>query len=155
MIRHSLSSSFCVKRRDTISSGFMRNRISSCTRPEPSTPPPIKLAAKSTFTQTCEQYNSSYDWNRSLIIVVLGQSSPVTSLYLHSRCCRLWWRAVYSVSLCSCKTGLKSTKGLRSNHSRTHQSVLMTLVTFSPMKYSHSFTIIWFTHFCSPQDEAL
>lgn len=50
MIRHSSSLSFSVNRRDTISSGFMRNRISSCTRPEPSTPPPIKLQAKSTCT---------------------------------------------------------------------------------------------------------
>lgn len=63
IMRHSLSPSFCVKRRDTISSGFMRNRISSCTRPELSTPPPIKLAAKSTFTHTSNSQTLIIHWN--------------------------------------------------------------------------------------------
>ena len=58
MIRHSLSVSFSVKRRDTISSGFMRNRISSWTRPEPRTPPPMRLAAKSTCTQTHNKHST-------------------------------------------------------------------------------------------------
>lgn len=52
IIRHSLAASLSVKRRDTISSGFKRNRISSCSRPELRTPPPIQLEAKS----TCQLY---------------------------------------------------------------------------------------------------
>lgn len=48
MIRHSLSSKASVKRRETISSGLMRKRISSWTKPSPVTPPPTILLAKST-----------------------------------------------------------------------------------------------------------
>ncbi len=47
-IRHSLSSSASVKSRAAMSSGFIRNRISSWTRPEPVTPPPTNRLAKST-----------------------------------------------------------------------------------------------------------
>lgn len=48
MIRQSLSSKTSVKRRDTMSSGLIRKRISSWTRPELVTPPPTNLLAKST-----------------------------------------------------------------------------------------------------------
>lgn len=48
MMRHSLCSRASVKRRDTMSSGLMRKRISSWTNPRPVTPPPTILLAKST-----------------------------------------------------------------------------------------------------------
>lgn len=48
MMRHSLCSRASVKRRDTMSSGLMRKRISSWTNPRPVTPPPTILFAKST-----------------------------------------------------------------------------------------------------------
>lgn len=48
MIRQSLSSRTSVKSRDTMSSGLIRKRISSWTRPELVTPPPTNLLAKST-----------------------------------------------------------------------------------------------------------
>lgn len=49
MIRQSLSSNASVKRRETISSELIRNRISSWTRPELVTPPPTNWFAKSTY----------------------------------------------------------------------------------------------------------
>lgn len=48
MIRHSLWSKASVKRRETISSGLIRKRISSWTRPALVTPPPTYWLAKST-----------------------------------------------------------------------------------------------------------
>lgn len=48
MIRESVSSRTSVKSRDTMSSGLIRKRISSWTRPELVTPPPTNLLAKST-----------------------------------------------------------------------------------------------------------
>ena len=47
-MRHSLYSNASVKRRETMSSGLMRNLISSWTSPCPVTPPPTNLFAKST-----------------------------------------------------------------------------------------------------------
>ena len=49
MIKHSLWSRASVKRRETMSSGLIRKRISSWTRPELVTPPPTNWLAKSTW----------------------------------------------------------------------------------------------------------
>lgn len=49
IIRQSLWSRASVKRRETMSSGLIRKRISSWTRPELVTPPPTNWLAKSTY----------------------------------------------------------------------------------------------------------
>lgn len=59
MIRHSLWSSTSVKSRETINSGLIKKRISSCTSPALVTPPPTKRFAKSTYLGKCDMLNAA------------------------------------------------------------------------------------------------
>lgn len=66
MMRHSSWSRASVKRRDTMSSGLMRKRISSWTNPIPVTPPPTILFAKSTCSTNKNTYSVAkmFSWSK-------------------------------------------------------------------------------------------
>lgn len=92
-----MSWSFSVKRRDTISSGFMRKRISSCRRPESRTPPPSQLEAKSTWTRSENRKERSSELGQ-LGPACAGLSLPAACRSLQSRWCRTKTHTAYSSS---------------------------------------------------------